>query len=102
MRMIVLRLDQRLSGRVDPSDIIQETFLRANAAFEDYRRMSNLPIYNWLRIQAQFAVGDCHRTHLATHKRAAGLEQREASSASMTALEELAESMISPGSRFAN
>jgi RNA polymerase sigma-70 factor (ECF subfamily) len=102
LRLISLRLDRRLAGRIDPLDIVQETFLRANAAFDDYRRLSNLPVYNWLRIQAQFAVGDCHRAHLGTIKRTACLEQREASSASVAALEELAESMISPASRVAN
>ena len=62
MRLIELRLDRRLAGRIDPSDVFQETFLRANAAFDEYCRLSSIPIFNWLRIQAQFAVGDCHRT----------------------------------------
>ncbi len=108
LRLISLRLDRRLAGRVDPSDIIQETYIRANAAYDEYRRQSDLPIYNWLRIQAQFAVGDCHRTHLGTQKRAAGMELQqtglagaESSLAGMAALENLAESMISPGSKVA-
>ena len=100
-RLIAMRLDRRLAGRVDPSDILQETFLRANAAFEEYRRQGNLPIYNWLRIQAQYAVGDCHRTHLGTQKRAAGNEEKQASDSRLAALEELAESMISPSSHIA-
>ncbi len=28
-RMVVLRLDHRLRGRIDPSDVIQEAFLEA-------------------------------------------------------------------------
>lgn len=31
-RMIALRLDQRLRGRIDPSDVIQEAFLEATDA----------------------------------------------------------------------
>ena len=107
-RLITLRLDRRLAGRVDPSDILQDTFIRANTAYDDYCRQSELPLYNWLRIQAQYAVGDCHRTHLGTQKRAAGMEQRsafstgsESSDACLAALENLAESMISPGSKVA-
>ncbi len=108
LRLIALRLDRRLAGRVDPSDIIQDAFIRANAAYDEYCRQSDLPLYNWLRIQAQFAVGDCHRTHLGTQKRAAGMELQaagspgaESSEACFAALENLAESMISPGSKVA-
>ena len=102
MRLIELRLDRRLAGRIDPSDVFQDTFLRANAAFDEYCRLSSIPIYNWLRIQAQFAVGDCHRTHLGTLKRTVGMEHRAASETLAYAFEELAESMISPGSQIAN
>lgn len=58
LRLISLRLDRRLAGRVDPTDIIQDAFIRANAAYDEYRRQSDLPLYNWLCILAQFAVGD--------------------------------------------
>ncbi len=101
-RMISLRLDRRLAQRIDPSDIVQETYLRAEAAFDEYQRQSNLPLYAWLRIQAQFAVGDCHRTHLATQKRAAGCETPQSAEDTFSALEHLAVSMISPGSEIAN
>lgn len=108
LRLISLRLDRRLAGRVDPSDIIQDTFIRANTAYDEFCRQSDLPLYNWLRIQTQFAVGDCHRTHLGTQKRAAGMELQAAANpgsesceAGLAALENLAESMISPGSKVA-
>lgn len=44
MRLIELRLDRRLAGRIDPSDVFQETFLRADAAFDEYCRLSSMPI----------------------------------------------------------
>lgn len=103
-RMIALRLDSRLAGRIDASDILQETFLRAHAAYPEYLRQAQqnqLPVFNWLRIQAQFAVGDCHRTHLGTQKRAAAREQYICTSDSMDGLAALAESMISPASQIA-
>lgn len=103
-RMISLRLDSRLAGRIDASDILQETFLRAHAAYPEFLRQvedTALPMFNWLRIQAQFAVGDCHRTHLGTQKRAAVREQHICTSDSMDGLAALAESMISPASQVA-
>ncbi len=102
IRLIGMRLDRRLAGRIDPSDILQDTFLRADAAFEEYVRLSEMPVYNWLRVQAQFAVGDCHRTHLGTLKRAASMEEPTNNSDSDPGLEALAESMISPASKVAN
>ena len=37
-RMVALRLDRRLQGRVDPSDIIQEAYLDASARLAEYAR----------------------------------------------------------------
>src|SRR5262249_55044554 len=37
-RMVALRLDRRLQGRIDPSDVIQEAFLEASARLADYLR----------------------------------------------------------------
>ena len=34
-RMVALRLDPRLHGRIDPSDVIQETYLEASARLAD-------------------------------------------------------------------
>jgi len=102
LRLIATRLDRRLAGRVDPSDIFQETFLRANAAFDEFCRLSEMPVYNWLRIQVQFAVGDCHRTHLGTMKRAVGMEHHSPGDTVLRVFEELAESMVSPASQIAN
>ena len=37
-RMVALRLDQRLRGRIDPSDVIQEAFLEATAGLPNTPR----------------------------------------------------------------
>ena len=37
-RMVALRLDERLRGRVDPSDVIQEAFLEATRRQAEYAR----------------------------------------------------------------
>jgi RNA polymerase sigma-70 factor, ECF subfamily len=37
-RMVALRLDQRLQGRVDASDVLQEAYLDAATGLADYLR----------------------------------------------------------------
>jgi RNA polymerase sigma-70 factor, ECF subfamily len=48
-RLIALRLDERLSGRIDASDIVQETLLEAVRRYDAYRRQPTMPRYMWLR-----------------------------------------------------
>jgi len=63
-RMIALRLDPRLRGRVDPSDVVQETFLDATHLLADYQRDPPLPFYLWLRQLAGTRLAKAHRHHL--------------------------------------
>lgn len=37
-RMVALRLDRRLHGRIDPSDVIQEAYLDATHWLDEYAR----------------------------------------------------------------
>ncbi len=68
-RMVALRLDPRLRGRVDPSDIVQETFLDATGRLADYLRDAPLPFYLWLRQLAGTRLAKAHRHHLGAHCR---------------------------------
>lgn len=68
-RMIGLRLDPRLRGRVDPSDLVQETFLDATGHLPDYQRDPPLPFYLWLRQLAGTRLAKAHRHHLGTLRR---------------------------------
>jgi RNA polymerase sigma-70 factor, ECF subfamily len=72
-RMIRLRLDRRLSGRVDTSDVLQEAFLEAHKRFAEYRP-DQLPFYLWLRLVIGQKLTDVHRHHLGTQMRDAALE----------------------------
>ena len=46
--MVALRLDRRLQGRIDASDVIQEAFLEASVRLPDYLREPSMPFFLWL------------------------------------------------------
>ena len=74
-RMVALRMDERLRGRVDPSDVIQEAFLEATARQQDYDRDPDpMPPFLWLRFLALQRLQIAHRQHLGTQARDAGRE----------------------------
>ncbi len=64
-RMVAMRLDPRLQGRVDASDIIQEGYLDAMQRLEEYIRDPAVPFYIWLRFLVGQRVQEQHRRHLA-------------------------------------
>lgn len=68
-RMVAVRIDPRLSRRVDPSDIVQETLVIANARLPRYLEESPLPFYPWLRAIAWNRLVDLHRQHVASQRR---------------------------------
>ncbi len=73
-RMVRLRLDRRLQGRVDPSDVLQEAFLDvAQRAFE-YANKPEMPFFLWLRLITGQRLLEIHRRHLQTKMRDADLE----------------------------
>ena len=73
-RMVALRMDQRLQGRIDPSDVIQESYLEASRHLAEYLRDPSLPFFLWLRGIAGNKLRELHRHHLATQLRDAGRE----------------------------
>jgi RNA polymerase sigma-70 factor (ECF subfamily) len=72
--MIALRLDQRLQGRIDASDVIQEAFLEASTRLEDYLRQPTMPFFLWLRFLTGQKLLELHRHHLGAQMRDAGRE----------------------------
>ena len=74
-RMVALRLDRRLQGRVDPSDVIQEAYLEAARRLPEYlREPEPMPVFLWLRFLAAQALQVLHRKHLGVQARDAGRE----------------------------
>jgi RNA polymerase sigma-70 factor (ECF subfamily) len=44
-----LHLDPRLQGKLDPSDVVQETLLRAHEKFDQFRGQTDEELAGWLR-----------------------------------------------------
>ncbi len=74
-RMIRLRLDRRLSGRVDTSDVLQEAYLDVRKRIAEYTRdQASMPFHLWLRVIAGQRLINAHRYHLGSQMRDAGQE----------------------------
>ena len=73
-RMVALRLDHRLQGRIDPSDVIQEAYLEASARLAEYLRDPSMPFFIWLRFLAGQKLVTLHRHHLGVKMRDADQE----------------------------
>jgi RNA polymerase sigma-70 factor (ECF subfamily) len=73
-RMVKLRLDPRVQGRVDPSDVIQEAYLDVAQQLTEYLKEPKLPFFLWLRLQTGQKLALTHRQHLGVQARNAGRE----------------------------
>jgi RNA polymerase sigma-70 factor, ECF subfamily len=73
-RMVALRLDRRLQGRVDASDVIQEASLEAVRRLPEYLRNPTMPFFLWLRFLTGQRLLEQHRIHLGAKARDAGRE----------------------------
>jgi RNA polymerase sigma-70 factor (ECF subfamily) len=73
-RMVALRLDRRLKGRVDPSDILQEACLDAARRLPEYHQNPTMSFFVWLRFLTGQRLLDEHRRHLGAAGRDAGRE----------------------------
>src|SRR6516162_4897845 len=75
-QMVRLRLDRRLQGRVDPSDVLREAYLDLAARLPDYARDRPMPTYLWLRLVTGQRLMPIHRQHLGAAMRDAGRRSR--------------------------
>jgi RNA polymerase sigma-70 factor (ECF subfamily) len=73
-RMVALRLDPRLQGRIDASDVVQETYLEALTRLAEYLHRPEMPFFLWLRFLAGQKLVTLHRHHLGRHMRDASRE----------------------------
>ena len=73
-RMIALRLDRRLQGRIDPSDVIQEALMEAKERLAEVANHPEMPFFLWLRLLVGRRLMILHRRHLGVQARDAGRE----------------------------
>lgn len=83
-RMVHYRLDPRLVGRLDPEDVLQETFLEAEKRLQAFRD-DDKPFFVWIRLITQQTMIDLHRKHLGAKMRSAGREVGPPPSGTMSA-----------------
>ena len=73
-RMIRLRLDRRLQGRIDSSDILQDAYLEVARRAPEYLAQPSIPPFLWLRFLTGQVLQALHRHHLKVQMRDASQE----------------------------
>lgn len=68
-RMLRLRLDPRVRGRVGVSDVLQEAYLEASRRFGEWIRKPTMPFFLWIRWIANERLLMAHRRHIEAQGR---------------------------------
>lgn len=68
-RMVRLRINHRLRGRLDESDVLQESFLEISKRLPEYFRDPRAPFFLWLRHITGLKLAEAHRRHFHTQAR---------------------------------
>ncbi len=73
VRMIRFRMDRRLLGRIEPDDVVQETYVVVTSRIHDYTGdNAAVPFFVWLRFLTLQKLAELHRRHLNVKARDAG------------------------------
>jgi len=99
-----LQIGRRLQGKVEAADMVQETFLRAQEAFPQFRGASEAELLGWLRAILASCLAKTVRRYLGTKQRDLRLERqlgRELGQSSDAVAEALAVVQTSPSERVA-
>ena len=73
-RMVQRRLDRRIHGRVNASDVLQEAYIEVVRSMPGYLSDPRIPFFEWLRHITGVKLMALHRKHLGTKVRDAGRE----------------------------
>lgn len=68
-RMIRLRIDRRIQGRLDSSDILQEGYIDVFRNLPKYTEAPSTSFFVWLRNIVGLKLAEVHRRHLGIEKR---------------------------------
>jgi RNA polymerase sigma-70 factor (ECF subfamily) len=94
-KMIAVRMDPRLTVRVDPSDVVQEALIEAARRLSDYLRQGAIPFYPWLRNLAAERLIQLQRLHIRAQRRSVKREERGPSHLSDASAAKLARYVLS-------
>ncbi|QDV40458.1 ECF RNA polymerase sigma factor SigW [Stieleria neptunia] len=72
--MVKVHMDHRLAGRLDASDVVQDTLLRAAQRLTEFDKAC-VPFYVWLRQIARDRLSELYERHVSTKKRSVLREQ---------------------------
>ena len=92
--LVRTRLDSRLAGRVDPSDVVQDVLLAAHRRLDDYLREQPISFYAWLRQIALNRLTDLYRRHVLAAKRTLDREESPPSEMNDESVALLAERLV--------
>ncbi|QEL19753.1 sigma-70 family RNA polymerase sigma factor [Limnoglobus roseus] len=68
-RMVQVRMDQRLNGRVAASDVLQEAYIDALKRYPHFFDKPNQNFFGWLRLVVGQRLADLHREHVLAKRR---------------------------------
>lgn len=75
-RVVGFRMDARLRSRIDPADVIQESFAEATQRIEDYRKCADrTSFFLWLRFLTLQKLNQMYRHHVGVQARDATRER---------------------------
>ncbi len=96
-QMVDVRLDKRLHSRVDASDIVQETYVRALQGLPTYLEAPKMDPLTWLRLIGKHLIAEVHRHHFRS-KRSPDREHHKDTEHSDLLVARVADSIHSIGS----
>jgi len=99
LRLVETRLDPRLRGRVDASDVVQEAYVDAARRYDEWSAKPCMPLLDWIRFLTRQKLVDLSRLHLGAQRRDVRREVRRApgpASASVAIAERLAGDLTTP------
>jgi len=69
LHIIRVRMDRRLTARIDPEDVLQEVFLDASARVRHFVDEHSGSLFIWLRMITNQTMANLYRRHLDTQMR---------------------------------
>ncbi|GJM26976.1 MAG: hypothetical protein DHS20C16_33910 [Phycisphaerae bacterium] len=74
-RTVHFRMPEKLRGRIDADDVLQDAYLSAQKRHEHLRGDDETSLFVWLRLIVLQTLTDAHRMHLGSEKRNADREK---------------------------